>query len=71
MIQGLKALHDKKIMHRDLKSANTDCDSFLNSKLIKDKIKEIKMNQKFNTSNKNNNDNDNGGKLLNILNSII
>ena len=44
-----------------------DCDSFLNSKLIKDKIKEIKMNQKFNINNKNINNNDNGGKLLNTI----
>ena len=42
-----------------------DCDSFLNSKLIKDKIKEIKMNQKINMNYKNNNDNN--GKLLNTI----
>ena len=45
-----------------------DCDSFLNSKLIKDKIKEMDMKQKLHLNEKNERENnDNSGRLLNTI----
>ena len=48
------------LLQTDVKK-RVDCDSFLNSKLIKDKIIEIKMNQKINSCS------DNNGVLLNTI----
>ena len=42
-----------------------DCDEFLNNKIVKDKINEIKLNKKLNIDNNNNNNGDN--KLLNTI----
>ena len=45
-----------------------DCDTFLNCKLVKEKINEINMKQKLNLNEKNDKENnDNNGKLLNTI----
>ena len=46
-----------------------DCDSFLNNKLIKDKIAEIKMNQKIDLNQKNDNKENNNNNVT-LLNTI-